>query len=101
MVSRGKRVGNEEMPVQVQTSSNKRNKFRGSNVQFGDRRQPYHIVCLKVVMRVDLKCSHHRNNMVITVHKVINMLSNRIVVIISKYVCVSNLHIVYLKRAEC
>lgn len=54
---------------------------------------------LKVAKSVNLKSSHH-------IHKKITMwgdacITKLIVVIISKYICVSNHHVVHLKYKQC
>lgn len=41
------------------------NKIWRSNIQHGDYSSYRYIICLKVPKRVDLKCSHHKKEMVI------------------------------------
>ena len=51
----------------------------------------------KVAKRLDLNCSHHKNEMVIMYHDGANVM----VVITWQHVLVSNQHVVHLKVTQC
>ena len=68
MVARGRSLGVEELGEggkKVQTSSDMINNLWGFNVQLGGYSSRYCIIYLKVAKSVDLKCFHHKNEMVI------------------------------------
>lgn len=78
----------------IETSSYKMNQFSEYDVQHGDN--SYNIVHLKFAKRVDLRSSYQTHKKWYLC-KVIDLLTNLIVIIIAQYMGISNHHIVHLK----